>query len=269
MPESRQPDSGTNSTTGHVQQGAATSMPTLVSHALCPYVQRASIVLTEKGVPFQRRDIDLGNKPDWFLARSPLGKTPLLLVGEGVSEAVIFESSVICEYLEEVYAPPHAPALYPPTALARAQQRAWMEFGSSVLNAIAAFYNAPDETALHQKIIDLHDKFGQVEAVLAKVDGPFFGGADFCMVDAVFAPVFRYFEVLDGLSLPQPWAKQIANCTGAWPRVTAWRAQLAKRPSVQQAVSGDYPALLLAFLQKRPSMLGRLLTAPALKSPAI
>lgn len=239
-------------------------MPTLVSHALCPYVQRASIVLAEKGVSFQRRDIDLGNKPDWFLARSPLGKTPLLLVGEGASEAVIFESSVICEYLEEVYAPPHAPALHPRGALARAQQRAWMEFGSSVLNTIAAFYNAPDETALQQKIVDLHGKFGQVEAVLA---GPFFGGEDFCMVDAVFAPVFRYFEVLDSLSLPQPWAEQIANCTGAWPRVTAWRAQLAKRASVQQAVSSDYPALLLAFLQKRPSMLVRLLALDGLTLP--
>ncbi len=52
------------------------SQLTLVSHALCPYVQRAAIVLIEKGVHFERRDIDLNNKPDWFLALSPLGKTP-------------------------------------------------------------------------------------------------------------------------------------------------------------------------------------------------
>ena len=51
----------------------------LVSHALCPYVQRAAIVLAEKGVPFERRDIDLANKPDWFLKASPLGETPVLL----------------------------------------------------------------------------------------------------------------------------------------------------------------------------------------------
>ena len=50
----------------------------LVSHALCPYVQRAAIVLAEKGVAFERRDIDLSNKPAWFLALSPLGKTPVL-----------------------------------------------------------------------------------------------------------------------------------------------------------------------------------------------
>ncbi|TIX64758.1 MAG: glutathione S-transferase family protein, partial [Mesorhizobium sp.] len=39
---------------------------TLVSHHLCPYVQRAAISLTEKGVPFERVMIDLANKPDWF-----------------------------------------------------------------------------------------------------------------------------------------------------------------------------------------------------------
>ena len=36
---------------------------TLISHDLCPYVQRAVIALTEKGVPFERRDVDLANKP--------------------------------------------------------------------------------------------------------------------------------------------------------------------------------------------------------------
>ena len=54
----------------------------LISHKLCPYVQRAVIALTEKGVPFERIDIDLANKPDWFLAISPLGKTPVLQVGD-------------------------------------------------------------------------------------------------------------------------------------------------------------------------------------------
>jgi glutathione S-transferase len=67
----------------------------LLSHKLCPYVQRAVIALTEKGVGYERIDIDLANKPDWFLALSPLGKTPVLQVGD----KVIFESAVILEYL--------------------------------------------------------------------------------------------------------------------------------------------------------------------------
>src|SRR6201987_4475175 len=109
----------------------------LVSHKLCPYVQRAVIALTEKGVAFERIDIDLANKPDWFLKISPLGKTPVLLVGDHA----IFESAVILEYLEETAARP----LHPSDALRRAQTRAFIEFGSAVLNDIEGLYSAPDE----------------------------------------------------------------------------------------------------------------------------
>jgi glutathione S-transferase len=44
----------------------------LVSHALCPYVQRAAIALAEKNVPFTRTVVDLAKKPEWFKAISPL-----------------------------------------------------------------------------------------------------------------------------------------------------------------------------------------------------
>ena len=64
----------------------------LVSHPLCPYVQRVAIVLVEKGLPFERRDIDLAVKPGCFLRLSPLGKTPVLQVGE---DTAVFESAVI------------------------------------------------------------------------------------------------------------------------------------------------------------------------------
>ena len=71
---------------------------TLVSHALCPYVQRIAIALAEKDVPHDRITVDLSNKPDWFLTISPLGRTPVLKVGE----AALFESTAILEYLEDL-----------------------------------------------------------------------------------------------------------------------------------------------------------------------
>ena len=127
----------------------------LVSHKLCPYVQRAVIALTEKGVPFERVDIDLANKPDWFLKVSPLGKTPVLLVGDHA----IFESAVILEYLEETQANP----LHPANALHRAEHRAWIEFGSAVLNDIAGLYSAPDEAAFRAKAAQLEARFARLE----------------------------------------------------------------------------------------------------------
>jgi glutathione S-transferase len=211
----------------------------LISHALCPYVQRAAIVLTEKGVPFERRDVDLANKPDWFLRVSPLGKTPVLLVGE----EAIFESAVICEYIEEVA----LPRLHPANPLRRAQHRSWMEFGSAFLNAIGALYNAGDESVLAARATDIRERLMQFEAVLAA--GPYFGGADFSMVDAVMGPAMRYFDVID----------QIADF-GIWdnlPKVRQWRSALAARPSVTSAVRPSYPQLLRNFLLQRQSALSR------------
>jgi glutathione S-transferase len=101
---------------------------TLVSHHLCPYVQRAAISLAEKQVGFERIYVDLANKPEWFKALSPLGKVPLLRVEHGEEEAIIFESAVILEYLEET----QPQALHPRAPLERARHRSWIEFGSSI-----------------------------------------------------------------------------------------------------------------------------------------
>ena len=215
----------------------------LVSHALCPYVQRAAIVLHEKGIAFERRDIDLAAKPAWFLAVSPLGKTPVLLVGD----AALFESAVICEYLDETT----LPRLHPADALERARQRGWMEFGSAVLNDIGAFYSAPDEPALQQRTRDLRARLVQIEAVLG--DGPWFAGPRFGLVDAAFGPVFRYFDVLDGIG-------EFVFFAGL-PKLAAWRAALAQRASVRVAASPAYPELLRAFLLRRRSELSRRIEA--------
>ncbi|MFY9510207.1 MAG: glutathione S-transferase family protein [Rubrivivax sp.] len=216
----------------------------LVSHALCPYVQRAAIVLIEKGVPFERRDIDLAKKPDWFLKVSPLGKTPVLLVGE----EPIFESAVICEYLEETA----LPRLHPANALQRAQHRSWMEFGSALLNATGAFYHAADETTLVARAADIRARLVRLEEALG--EGPYFAGASFSLVDAVFGSAFRYFDVFDAI-----------DDFGFWrdlPKVQRWRGALATRPSVAEAVHQNYPELLHQFLLARRSALSRRM-APA------
>lgn len=216
---------------------------TLISHHICPYVQRAAIALAEKGVPFERRYVDLAAKPDWFLAISPLGKVPLLIVRQSDgTEAVLFESAVICEYLEETQ--PGAP-LHPADPLTRARHRGWIEFGSSILSDLWGFETAKDADTYTAKRKALIDKFGRVEAELG--DGPFFAGAAFSLVDAVFAPIFRYFDVFDTIAP--------TGVLDGWPRVTAWRNVLASRQSVREAVTGDYGDRLNAFLRHHDAWL--------------
>jgi glutathione S-transferase len=216
---------------------------TLVSHLLCPYVQRAVILLTEKQIPFERIDVDLSNKPDWFLKISPLGKTPVLLV----DGQPIFESAVICEYLNETT----AARMHPDNPLERARHRGWMEFSSATLNAIGALYAAPDAQTLQAKANDLRTKFAQVETELGSHahSGPYYAGTSFSVVDACFAPVFRYFDVFDTI--------EDFGALKDLPRVSAWRTALAQRASVQRAVRVDYPELLRAFLLRRGSEISR------------
>jgi glutathione S-transferase len=216
---------------------------TLVSHHLCPYVQRAAIALAEKGVAYERRYVDLADKPDWFKALSPLGKTPVLQVGA----TAIFESAVILEYLEETQPDP----LHPGDALRRAEHRGTIEFGSVILNDIWALYSAPDAAAFEAKRKQLAERFAWLERRL-KAD-PWFDGAMFSLVDAVFAPVFRYFDALDRIA--------DFGILAGLPRMARWRRSLAARPSVRGAVSADYDARLRRFLLARNSHLARLMRA--------
>jgi glutathione S-transferase len=218
---------------------------TLVSHELCPFVQRAAIALAEKGVAFERVNVDLAHKPDWFTAISPLGKVPLLKVGD----SVIFESAVILEYLEETQANP----LHPSDPLKRAEHRAWIEFGASILTDIWGFYTAADDAVLQAKERALTEKFARLEQRLG--DGPYFDGARFSLVDAVFGPVFRYFDAFDRI--------HDFGILAGKPKIDAWRQALAQRPSIGRAVSADFAERLWTFLQARNSRLSALMIKEA------
>ena len=219
---------------------------TLVSHHLCPYVQRAAIALMEKGAPFERRFIDLVAKPDWFTALSPLGKVPLLLVERMEQpQAVLFESNVICEFVEETV---EGPKLHPADPLERARHRGWMEFGSAILADLWGLETATDATGYERARARVADKFARVEEVLG--NGPYFAGEAFGLVDAVYAPIFRYFDLFDTLADTAVFA--------GLPRVQAWRQALSVRPSVRAAVTPDYPDRLRAFLVRHDAFLLKL-----------
>lgn len=213
----------------------------LISNDLCPFTQRAAIQLAEKGVPFTRTYIDLADKPDWFRRISPLGKVPVLRIGE----TVVFESAVICEYLEETA--PGQP-LHPADPLQRARHRGWIEFASAVVADVFGFYMAPDVSAFDRKSDDLRGRFRWLEDGLGP--GPYFAGCDFHLVDAAFAPVFRLFDGFDRIG--------DFGLLDGMPAIAAYRAALAARDSVQQAVVPDYQARFLRYLATRDSYLAGL-----------
>jgi len=97
------------------------------------------------------------------------------------------------------------------------------------------------------KTVQLERRFARLETRVQA--SPWFNGESFSLVDAVFGPVFRYFDVFDGIG-------DFGILAGK-PKVQGWRKALAARPSVRAAVNADYPALLRDFLDRRNSWLSR------------
>lgn len=90
----------------------------LHSYRRCPFAMRVRIVLHEKEIPFQVKEEDLKNKSPELLRLHPEGRVPLLLHGTHV----IYESSVITEYLEDAFP---KPSLLPKDPALRAEARLW------------------------------------------------------------------------------------------------------------------------------------------------
>lgn len=89
----------------------------IYSIAVCPFAQRSRMVLKLKGVPFALTEIDITRpRPAWFLELNPLGQVPVIR-HQG---RVLNESSIINEYLEEIFP---APRVFPADPYRRAQSR--------------------------------------------------------------------------------------------------------------------------------------------------
>jgi len=212
---------------------STTSNLEIISFDLCPYVQRSVITLLEKNMDFKITYIDLANPPDWFMKISPLGKVPLLKVGN----SVLFESAVINEYIDEI----SPPSLHPADPLRRALNRAWIEFASELLVIQYQMMTAKDKVSFDAKGIELMNRIAQIEPVLT-IKGNYFNGNDFSLVDAAIAPLFMRLDIYEQYA---PQCKFINT-----PHLSKWRDALLARPSVQQSVIHDFKDKLMAYLSQ-------------------
>lgn len=91
-------------------------MMVLYSGTTCPFSQRCRLVLFEKGMDFEVRDVDLFNKPEDISTMNPYGQVPILVE----RELILYESNIINEYIDERF--PH-PQLMPADPLMRSRAR--------------------------------------------------------------------------------------------------------------------------------------------------
>jgi len=191
-----------------------------------PFAGKARAAFAEKGVAVELHEISPKSRPPRLRELTPIGRVPVLELTDGTA---IFESSVICEWLEDAYP---EPPLWPADAGRRAWARAWTKWIDEHLLANyflgmrkLAFGKAPDDP---EDITErLHAKFTRrlatIEPALAVHDGPWLCGEQFTLAD------------LSGLPLAArvpAWTAHLVPDPEELPNVTAWLEALRERPSV-------------------------------------
>ena len=214
----------------------------LISFKVCPFVQRSVITLLYKDVPFKITYIDLMKPPEWFRQISPLGKVPLLKVGD---QAVLFESAVINEYLDETT----LPRLHPDDPLRRAHNRAWIEFGSTCLMDLFNLSVAGDKAKFEECSSSLVKKIDRLEGEL--VFAPYFNGERFSLADAAFAPLLMRLELLNQV--------HEVYSSSTHPKLRTWSETLMDMPAVKKSVVHDFVKIYFDHIRSRGGYLAGLL----------
>lgn len=195
-------------------------------HPRSTYSRKVRITLIEKGIPFERVLIDLGKgeqkKPE-YLAMNPNGKVPTL-VDDGF---VIFESTAICEYLEDKFP---SPSILPGDPQGRARARMWNQYADT--QVAPAFFKVFQEVIFKKpgegdmaKVEEGRKLIAeQIRVLDRKLEGnDFVAGKQFTIGDISMMPWFGYLASV-GVE-PDPACKHFA----------AWWERLAGRKSFAES----------------------------------
>ena len=181
--------------------GSRRSLMTLYTNKLCPSCHRVRVVLSEKGISADMIEIDPNHPQEDLYELNPYGTVPMLVD----RDLVLYESSVILEYLEERF--PHPP-LMPVYPVSRARSRLMMlridrDWYTLAMKIIKG-------TEAEQKVArrELYDSLLSVAPVFAET--AFFLSEEFSLVDCSLAALLWRLPAL-GVDLPKVEAKAIID----------------------------------------------------------
>jgi glutathione S-transferase len=216
----------------------------------CPFVQRAWITLEEKNLPYQYIEINPYDKSPEFLALNPRGLVPTLAVpvsGDEKAPRPLYESTVICEYLEEAY-PDSGPRLLPQEPYERARCRLWIDHVGSRI--VPAWYRLMQHTADKPYSIEearegLHrhlKAFAKEMVDSGSGDGPWFLGREFSLVDIALVPWAQRLPLIDhykpgGVGIPEKG--QRGEDEEVWGRWDKWLEAVLERKSTKETASEE------------------------------
>jgi len=213
----------------------------LISFKLCPFVQRAIIILKKQKIDYDITFINPMDPPDWFKAISPTGQVPLLKA----NDEVIFESSVISEFANDI----SENDLHPSDAIQKAKNRAWIQFSSTIFDDLFNLVTGDKEIYAKAKE-SLFGKLAKVESVKGK--DVFFNGADFNMIDAAFAPIFMRLSWINEFT-------DNALSISEFNNLSAWSEAILAVDEVQDSVSEGIDDVYYSNIEAREGYLSTLL----------
>jgi RNA polymerase-associated protein len=159
-------------------------MMVLYSGTTCPFSQRCRLVLFEKGMDFEVRDVDLFNKPEDISTMNPYGQVPILVE----RELILYESNIINEYIDERF--PH-PQLMPADPLMRARARLMLfNFEKELFVHVNVLENERNKVGdkSHDKArAEIRDRLTTLAPLFLK--NKYMLGDEFSMLDVAIAPL--------------------------------------------------------------------------------
>lgn len=159
-------------------------MMVLYSGTTCPFSQRCRLVLFEKGMDFEVRDVDLFNKPEDISTMNPYGQVPILVE----RDLILYESNIINEYIDERF--PH-PQLMPADPLMRARARLMLfNFEKELFVHVHVLENdkgRSGEKAQEKARNEIRDRLTTLAPLFLK--NKYMLGDEFSMLDVAIAPL--------------------------------------------------------------------------------
>ncbi|HXY21314.1 MAG TPA: glutathione S-transferase N-terminal domain-containing protein [Burkholderiaceae bacterium] len=153
----------------------------LYSGTTCPFSQRCRLVLFEKGMDFEIKDVDLFNKPEEISVMNPYGQVPILVE----RELTLYESNIINEYIDERF--PH-PQLMPADPVMRARARLFLfNFERELFVHVQTLENSNNQKAIEKARVQIRDRLTQLAPILLK--NKYMLGDEFSMLDVAIAPL--------------------------------------------------------------------------------
>ena len=222
----------------------------LVSHPLCPFAQRAVLLLLSKGLgrddDYDLTHLDLAALPDWFGAATVGGRMPMLRLD---GEPVALHGGAIAEYLDERFSPPLRRALGEDPEF-RLRQREGVAHADAALQCLRAVYLAPGADELDRAVGALFEQLAELEARLDRGQIPDEPVDPMSMFEIAIGPFFS-------LALFFPWLRDHTGWD-AVPRVRALGERLDADLRVRSSRCPDYRAEFEHFFSTFDSAFARL-----------